>query len=237
MELKRLLVLANSLKKTGRCVAGREVLSRRPTEFGEWCRPVSWDRPEGELLQRHMIIKGDRSLQPLDMVKIPFSAYAADAVHPEDWVVAEDEPWEIAGTLGRDALPELVETPPSLWLQAGKNSDRVSTAFIKASSQHQSIYLVRPKNLRLRLSKEFDTYKGYDQKKVRTVFDYRGITYTLNLTDPVASGLYCKTFPDVDEPAQEITLPFGDNCVLCVSLTPALNGIHYKVVATILETK
>jgi hypothetical protein len=29
--------------------------------------------------------------------------------------------------------------------------------------------------------------------------------------------------------------PYGDNCLLCVSLTPEFNGYHYKVVAAVLE--
>lgn len=235
MPLKRLLVLASSLKKTGRCIAGRELLSKRPIQFGGWCRPISWDRPEGELLQRHIGLDGGKSPQPMDIVKVPVAEYANDEVHPEDWIVAAEESWEVVGTLGRDVLPSIVETPPSLWHQSRTGSDRVSTAYIKASSEHQSIYLVRPENLRLRLWREFNHFKGYNQKKVRTLFNYRGVAYSLSLTDPVASGQYCKSFPDVDQPAREVALPFGDHCAICVSLTPALNGVHYKVVATILE--
>jgi hypothetical protein len=57
----------------------------------------------------------------------------------------------------------------------------------------------------------------------------------MSLTDPVASQEYANIFPAKDEPAKEVTLPHGDNYVLCVSLTPPFKGIHYKVVATILQ--
>jgi hypothetical protein len=229
MERKRLLVLANSLKKIGRCVAGREIHSKKPLKVGNWCRPISDDRPEGELLPRHMQIDRGGVLCPLEIISVPFTKDAENPVHPEDWVVSLEAPWERAGAVERDVLPELVESPPSLWLQSEHGNDRVSTAFIKASANHQSIFLIRPENLRLRLWKEDN-----QQNKIRTVFEYRGTTYSLRLTDPVSSALYCKNFPDIGQPAKEITLPFADNCALCVSLTPALNGIHYKVIATIL---
>ena len=167
------------------------------------------------------------------IVKVTENAH--NAAHPEDWFVTTEESWEVVATLDESALSGLIETPRNLWLQAKKSTDRVSAEFIAASAEHQSIFLIKPTNLRLRLWREYNSWKGYIQKKLRVIFDYNGTTYDLSLTDPVASQKYAKTFPAEDEPAIEVTLPQGDNYVLCVSLTPALNGIHYKVVATILD--
>lgn len=232
MEYKRVLVLANSMKKGGRCVAGREATTGERLDLGPWLRPIS-DAAEGELLPQHMALDGGGQLEPLDIVDIPVTEHAGDPVHPEDWRVT-GENWVFVETCSADTLATLVERPPSLWLQAGRASDRVTTEFLKASANHQSLYLIRPQNLRLRYWREFNNYKGYVQKKTRALFDYRGVAYDMGFTDPKATAEYCKDYPAVDQPAKEVTPPFGDNCVLCVSLTPPLNGTHYKVVATLL---
>lgn len=236
MPRKRVLVLANSHKKQpGRCIAGVEVTAKNAPKIGQWLRPISQDQAEGELLPQHRKVKDGAQIRPLDIVSVPVTENAHNAAHPEDWFVTTEESWEVVATLDESTLSGLIETPRNLWLQAKKSTDRVSAEFIAASAEHQSIFLIKPTNLRLRLWREYNSWKGYTQKKLRVIFDYNGTTYDLSLTDPVASQKYAKTFPAEDEPAIEVTLPQGDNYVLCVSLTPALNGTHYKVVATILE--
>ena len=91
MERRRLLVLANSIKKNGRCVAGRELLSADPPNFGRWYRPIS-DLPEGELLSRHMPL--DRSDRRHSRVRYR----AAEALHhsPELVPAFRDELTQLA---------------------------------------------------------------------------------------------------------------------------------------------
>lgn len=232
MDYKRVLVLANSIKKGGRCVAGREAATGDRLEVGAWLRPIS-DAVEGELRPKDMRLDGGGQLEPLDIVDIPVTEHAGDPVHPEDWRVT-GEHWVFIETCTPEALLTLVEEPPSLWLQAGRASDRVATEFLKAARNHQSLYLIRPEQLRFRYWREFNNFKGYVQKKTRTLFNYRGVAYDMSFTDPQATAKYCKDYPSDDQPAKEVTPSCGDNCVLCVSLTPALNGTHYKVVATLL---
>jgi hypothetical protein len=59
MELKTVVILANSIKKKpGRCIAGREVSqSGTSVSLGPWVRPVSPDGEafEGELMPRHCL--------------------------------------------------------------------------------------------------------------------------------------------------------------------------------------
>jgi len=232
MPYKRVLVLANSIKKGGRCVAGRETSTGESGKVGAWLRPIS-DAPEGELLPKHMTLEGGGQLRPLDVVDIPVTEHAGDPLHPEDWRVT-DEHWRFVETCSPEMLLSLVERPPSLWLQAGRPSDRVSTEFLQALNAGQSLYLIRPQNFRLRYWREFNTFRGYVQKKTRALFNYNGVAYDMSFTDPKATAEYCGAYPTEDEPAKEITTPCGDHCVLCVSLTPPLNGTHYKVVATLL---
>lgn len=233
MEYKRLLVLANSMKKDGRCVAGRLYSADALSQPGGWCRPIS-DQGEGELFPKHMTLEGNERLFPLDIVDVPVLRHANNAAHPEDWIVSGAR-WKRVEQVSPDAIVPLIEKPLSLWLEDAHHPDRVSPSYFQRTSAHQSLYLIRPHRLRLRLWKEFNQFKGYNQKKTRVLFDYAGVEYNFSLTDPVATDRHCKKFPEVDQPPIVSPFPFGDNCVLCVSLTPPFIGFHYKVVATVLE--
>ena len=232
MELKRIVVLANSIKKGGRCVAGREISDDEICNE-KWLRPISTE-PEGTLEPRHMVVNTKRSLKVLDIVDIPLTCNVNDACHPEDWTLDCQE-WQHVGVFDRKRLPELEETPRDLWLEDRSHPDRVTCSLHMCQKRRQSLYLVRPTNLRIRLSREYNEYKGYIQNKRRAVFSYGDVEYDLGLTDPVITDKHCQTFPKPDEPPNEIRLPFGDECLLCVSFTPKLNGYHYKVIAGVLQ--
>ena len=231
---KRIVVLANSIKKQARCIAGIEVGSGRELDPAGWVRPVS-DESEGELRPRHMQVNGGGVLNVLEIVDVPLLHGADDRVHPEDWIIDLDRKWERKARFDTAALGDLEEEPLDLWLESTSRTDRVRPAFLSNREAHQSLYLIRPANLRLRLWTEFNQFKGRDQKKSRAVFDYNGWGYSLSLTDPVATDRYCRQFPAVDEQPREFPLACGDRCLLCVSLTPEFNGYHYKVVATVLQ--
>lgn len=229
MPNKRLLVLANSIKKGGRCVAGRELLDG---EVGPWCRPIS-EAEEGELRPYEMKLGGGSTLRPLQVVDVPVDRAAPTASHPEDWIVTGDE-WSVVASEPTAVLETLIEKPQSLWLEAGMPSDRVTAAYLSGPRPFPSLYLIRPEGLRLRYWREHNPFKGYIQKKTRVAFTYNGTGYDMSFTDPVATHSYCTSYPSTSEPAKEISSPFGDECVICVSLTPPLNGVHYKVVASYL---
>jgi hypothetical protein len=61
------------------------------------------------------------------------------------------------------------------------------------------------------------------------------VEYNLPLTDPLVMDRYEREMPQVGEPAREIALPSGGECLLCVSLTREYKGFHYKVAATVVE--
>lgn len=232
MEFKRIIVLANSMKKKGRCVAGRE-LGEDETDVGHWLRPIS-NVEEGTLMPRHMAVDRGKPLEVLHIVDVPLTRYADDRCHPEDWEVGKEK-WRYVDRFDSGGVASLEETPGDLWLEDRSRTDRVECDFLLRRRHHQSLHLIRPRNLRLRLWKEYNADRGYNQKKTRAVFNYSGVEFNLSLTDPVATERHCTSFPDVGKPAQELVLPFGDHCLLCVSLTPMFHGYHYKVVATVLE--
>lgn len=234
MQVKTLLVLANSFRRGGRCIAGREVLASGGARFGGWLRPISTEG-EGELLSQHVRLRPGPPLRPLDVVRIPLAARGSDPAHPEDWLVAAEE-WTRQAPCPATVLSSLIEHPRSLWHDPARSSDRVSPAALASSADHQSLYLVRPSNLRVRAWREFDAARQRERHKARAIFDYEGIEYDLSLTDPLATDRFVPRLPAVGEPPREFPCPLGERALVCVSLTPLFHGLHYKVVATVLET-
>jgi hypothetical protein len=234
MQVKTVLVLANSFRRGGRCIAGRELLATAGSRFGDWVRPIS-NQGEGELLLRHIRLGGGPPPRPLDVVRVPLTVPGSDPAHPEDWLVA-DEPWTRESPCSGAVMSSLIEHPTSLWHDPHRRSDRVSPALVASLPDHQSLYLVRPSNLRFRAWREFDAARQRERQRYRAIFDYGGIEYDLSLTDPVATDRFVPRLPSVGEPPQDFPCPLGERALLCVSLTPLFHGLHYKVVATVLET-
>ena len=53
------------------------------------------------------------------------------------------------------------------------------------------------------------------------------------MTDPLIEQKYCPDFYNASDGI--IRLKHEDQNLICVSLTPLFQGLHYKVIATILE--
>lgn len=234
MQVKTMLVLANSVRRGGRCIAGREMPASAGARFGGWLRPIS-NEGEGELLAQHVRLNPRLPLRPLDVVRVPLATRGGDAAHPEDWLIA-DGFWTRESACSATILSSLIEHPRSLWHDPARQSDRVSPAALASPAEHQSLHLVRPSNLRFRAWREFDAARQRERQRYRAIFDYGGIEYDLSLTDPVATDRFVPRLPSVGEPPRDFPCPLGERALLCVSLTPLFHGLHYKVVATVLET-
>ncbi|MCB1091295.1 MAG: hypothetical protein KDL87_07185, partial [Verrucomicrobiae bacterium] len=113
---KEILVLANSIKKGGRCVAGREI-SRKPNgdiSFGPWIRPIDPNHDEGTIAIATTIV-GIRLINPLDIIRIQFSEWANDPVHPEDWNIVASASWRRTGFIESAVLDKLEDESGDLW--------------------------------------------------------------------------------------------------------------------------
>ena len=98
-----------------------------------------------------------------------------------------------------------------------------------------SLVVVQPERFRIQLWRETPPWNDYTQRKTHAVFRYAGRRYSLSVTDPVFKGEHCSEHPAERDGVREFTPPCGDNCLLCISLTPPFKGYHYKVVATVLS--
>jgi len=233
MPSKRIVVLANSIKKRARCVAGVDVGTGKDLVPAGWIRPVS-GQSEGELEPHHMQVQSGGPLSIFDIVDVPLTNVATDAIHPEDWIVDVRTQWTRAGKMDPRRLEALEEKPEDLWLEPDGKSDRATGDFLLNRSNHQSLYLIRPKNFRVELSVTHYHDNPYPSSRRRAHFSYREQDYEMNLTDPVFTDTYCGTMPAVGAPKM-VVRPSQTECLLCVSLTPVYQDHHWKVVATVLE--
>lgn len=230
MPIKRLLVLANSYKRSGRCVAGRELIDGPSQVVGSWIRPIS-DLEGGELLQQHVPMLGHNQPRVLDVVDVSVIRPASTVAHPEDWIVKDRNEWTRLRTVPAARVQRLVEHPADLWLESAAATQRVSAAFLHSRQQHQSLYLIDPQDLVIESS-----HPVFDQQpKVRTqaIFVYAGIRYRMSLTDPIFMFAHNIQYPPPGKPPI-LYRPEG-RFLACVSLTPEFHGYHYKVVATIIS--
>jgi Dual OB-containing domain len=236
MAEKRILVLANSVRKFPcRCIAGREVASTNPFAFGSWVRPVS-RKSAGELTQLERRLPDGSGPRLLDIIAVPVDGTTGEPDQPENHFISGDKPWKRIGSVQWGVLDRLVEDPGSLWIEEGKRRDRISADALQAGrSGHQSLYLIRPEDLELRFWTDYNLADGKHKRTRLAVFRYGGVTYDLALTDPLIAERHVPQFPEVEDGMVTVPLPRGT--MLCVSLTHPWQGHHYKVAATVFESR
>lgn len=233
---KSILVLANSVKKApGRCVAGREVVRNGDRYVpGPWIRPVSPDGEgaEGELLPvRHCQLSDGGMPAVLDIVEVPLQRQRTDPGQPENWEVVPNTPWRLVESISPQRIERIVEQPRDLWLDPGGKRDRIAVRVHGARPTSPSLTLIRPS--RLTVCRESPT-------RATGCFQYAGLLYTLRITDDAFNARHAAA--DVAH-GQFRPPPFGDNCLLCVSLSSPFRGYsdaephHYKLIASIIPLK
>jgi hypothetical protein len=226
---REILVLANSIKRKQRCVAGMEVF-RAPDGslcIGHWIRPVDPRQPEGAIPFLTARV-GGRPVVPLDLVEIAFEGPANDPFHPEDWTIAAGQPWRRSGSLESEILNQLPDESGDLW---------------GAGSAHTRRVLPTGKVATLRLLKGAERIRAVgwkieraDKESIRSMlyFTKAGIEHQFTIEDP-EFGLRHRVAPSV-RAAGTWTLELNPaKTVVVASLTPPFKGFHYKVAATIIE--
>lgn len=234
---KTFLVLANSIRRGCRCIGGREMFQKDGKWFyGPWIRPVS-QQGEGEVRTQESTCADGTQPAVLDVVEVTLTAKQDCAHQPENYLIASSCRWQKNGTIPANSLGAIEEKPAHLWLQPGGRTDRIHSQMAVASlNPFQSLYLVRPVNLRFRIWEAMDDFRGGPRKQRRAFFTYAGTEYNLPITDPTMETRYFHPFPALNQPPREIAPTSPANCFLVVSLAaPFTDGYHYKVVATVLE--
>jgi hypothetical protein len=220
---KQIVCLANSRKPpSGRCVAGREFSGGH---VGSWIRPVS-GRSGLEISEVERRYNDGTQVAVLDVVQIAFLAPQPNNHQTENYVIDRGYYWlKVGQCTFSDVLP-MVQRPSSLWVDGyntfhGQNDQVPQSA---AADLQDSLVLIRPKTVRLRVSSE-SQFTGGHRRRVRAEFQVGSSQYLIVVTHPEVEQKYLAQ-PDGDYDVS--------GSILCVSLADFWNGNASKLVATVI---
>lgn len=215
--IEHMVVLANSRKAGGCCIAGRALdANARP---GRWLRPVGRDAADGLPPQRTRCADGNTA-RVLDLIEIDLAA-AVPRAHQQENRLLGDTPWARCGRVDWNGLAALADAKSAgLWVDGFSsrcgNNDQVPDTLLGHITE--SLRLIRTDHLHL-----CNTTNAFGRRQLRGTFSHAGRDYTLAVTDPVAwaalAGIDQLTLPDV---------------YLCISLALPFNGYAYKLVASVI---
>ena len=208
---KTIVILANSIKHGGHCIAGKDINSK------EWIRAVS-DVHGAELSNQQCRCTNDSwngSYPPriLQKVKISFSQVSPLINQPENHVVCTNTVWHQEYKINPCDLGIYLDYPSTLWGYGNAtNYHEIENGSILIS---QSLYLVQVTNLKLH-----SHIDNYNKTKRRASFSYNGCDYDFPVTDPNFDSI-------LNNSSQLLN-------ILCISLGEQFSdGLCYKIVATI----
>lgn len=166
MPTIRMICLANSRKRQGRCVAGLRM------DGGGWVRPVS-RHEHGELHPPQVTLDCGKVVAPLDIIDVELAAPHPQRHHPEDWLIGE-RPWRFVRPADEGDLglinQHITESAPLLH----GFGDRIPYG----EPVDHSLALVRANAPRWRIE------QWKERRSARVVFFHQGQPYKLGITDP-----------------------------------------------------
>lgn len=221
--VKRIVCLANSRKRGGRCVAGKEL--RPDGRAGGWLRPVS-ARDDEEVSPRERCYADGGDPQVLDVIDVPLLSPRPKTYQRENWLLDPNHRWAKVGQATWNDLRSMTDRDEPLWInghstRVGQN-DRIPLAETAAISN--SLRLIKVEALTVTVSEP--SRPSADFPMLRGSFNYLGDEYRFRITDP-------------ESESGSLNLSYGDYSVgeryLVVSLGEPFEGHAYKLIATIIK--
>lgn len=217
---KDIVCFANSRKKSGWCVAGKQWANG---DVGSWVRPVS-NRATREISMEEQVLSDGAIPRLLDILRIPMSCPAPLTHQVENHIIDAHRPWSRQGALNFSRVEEWLDTPDQLWSLGESSYYGQNNRIPVGSAAGESLCLIAVEKLVLRVGPKAPEYGEY-RRVIRGTFYYRGVLYCMDVTDPVIACEY-NTKPDG---SYDINKP-----VLCLSLSDEYNGHFYKLIAAVL---
>ncbi len=237
---KRIVVLANSIKRHHRCVAGKEIAwDGAQWCVGSWIRPIDRSDAEGAVALNVMRCEDGGFPDVLDIVDVPLLQPANDANHPEDWLLDTGQKWKRAAKFSAAGINLLVDSPATLWSHSTQPK-KVPGGYVSTMPGAASLYLIKPP-VGWEFVQFLDTLwmNGLptEQKRTRSLlrFTLGGQQHAFDIKDPHWREHYGQ---HVSVPVTgSIVVPIANpDCVhFTLSLTPPFNGWHYKILAAVIE--
>jgi hypothetical protein len=220
---KKIICLSNSRKKSGRCVAGKEIING---QIGQWIRPVSahTSREVSIIDQR---FEDKTNTQLLDIVDILFEKAVPENHQSENHLIDTSYYWTKTEKFPWDDMPNLVDTPRTLWSNGNSSTSGINNRLFAeiAVDFSESLSLIKVENIVLKVGKKAPQFSD-SKRAVRADFNYNGVHYIIDVTDPFIENSY------LSRADGEYNIPLA---YLCVSLAEKHDdGMCYKLIAAIL---
>lgn len=240
MESKFIVVLANSVKSGGRCLAGKEVFQNgKNWKIGGWIRPVA-TKEGGELSIYRMSQALGHDPELLEVIEIPFAKAVPLPYQPENWLVEtplKADTWTSHGIFDWEVTPALLDKNPEMWYDPTDENRRVREGIPEKMKKPSSLYFIKPDKINsVSVWTEKNTFPGAEKPtKRKRVFSltHNGRAHDFAIEDPKFADKYYPNFPTVKDPATVIKV--SKETLICISLTGPFLGHHYKIAAGVFE--
>lgn len=176
--IKRIAILANSRKKSGRCIAG---ISLSEQDYGQWIRPVS-SRPGESLNEFERAYIDNTEPQILDVVDIPLIKSNPHSCQVENWLISTQRFWRKVGTITWNEALQFSDKPDTLWVNGWSTQEGLNDEVPTEISDNFSGSIGMIHIPRLELHKKIDPYNGIKQK-ILASFEFKNLKYKLSVTD------------------------------------------------------
>ncbi|MDI9350067.1 MAG: hypothetical protein QM537_08725 [Candidatus Symbiobacter sp.] len=221
---KHIICFANSHRRGGRCVVGREMLE--DGAMGGWIRPVG-DRETEIIEAEECQYPGGIMARVMDIVRIPLASPKPNRHQRENWVIAP-EPWQKIGRYKYSQALSLIENGyTDLWHRPEKDymTDRVADKLLDHIKR--SVVLIKPEKLILSFN---ESYLNEEKKRNprRATFIYQSTEFHLGCTDPTILWENPIFLDQLNRRFQ------NDPPLLCVSLGALFEKFAYKIVAAVI---
>lgn len=223
---KRMVCLANSRKRNGRCIAGRELIGDKQTR-GEWIRPIS-NRPGEEVSERERQYEDGSDPNVLDVIDVPLLEAKPRNYQRENWLLDDKHYWRKHSLFDQERLKDLLDPVAPLWINGESTyhgtNDRVKND--EVNQEDGSLRFIRLGKLTVHVFAPGEAF-GNVKRRVHAEFLHNQESYKLWITDPKYEKKYLK----MENGRYEI----GD-CFATISLGEEHDdGYFYKLVAAIME--
>lgn len=214
-----IICLANSRKRSGRCIAGLRI------DGNGWLRPVTSDGP---LNRRHYVLDNNTETSVLDILNINLTEPVPKIYQPENWLIG-DQPWHLVARPAPQRyihlIKQFLENGSELF---GNADDRVPLKIITERPLSASLVLISPKDLRWHVTTSIT-----GNRQIRARFNLSAAHYSLVVTDPqwehrlipLNEGVYS---------SEQVGIEENDEILLTISLGGPLHAECFKLVAAVI---
>jgi len=232
---KRIVILANSIKRKKRCVAGKEISwDSKQYHISGWIRPIDQNEAEGAVAPQVMQYEDGTYPQILDVAYVPVLANAGDENHPEDWIIDTSRRWQRLCQFPANDVPQLCDEGIEMWHYPDQ-PNRVPGGYVSKMTKPVSLMLVKPP-----AGWSVSFYKELNRNlimetKAHLKLKLNPHDHVFSVNDPL---LYTHFAHPVNTQAEgELIAQFHqpEDLYFTLSLTPPHYCWHYKILAAVIR--